>query len=169
MIPDPDRSGDQFIGLLRGSEFKRFLFGNINRTYIKDLIFDVGSIDVAEEKTLELTASQQTDELIAGSIRIWYHSGNWNTMEPVDFPFTVYPESAAGVSDNTTGIASLSLSPNPSMGRTNIHFTMPEQGNISLRIYDALGRLVKTVSNGLSEGEKNIQLTTKGMSPGEYT
>jgi hypothetical protein len=59
--------------------------------------------------------------------------------------------------------------PNPAHRTFQISFTQPQSGPVSLKIYDASGRLVKTlIQEKLKEGEHTIKLTTSGLATGVY-
>ena len=136
----------------------------------KDISLETGTLEMAEEKTLELTASQHYNQTITGSVRIWYHTALWGDLLPVDFPFVMDPQSQAGV--NTTAPQSVLLEnyPNPASGRTTVHFAIPQRAYASVKIIDALGRIVRTVMQGAANsGDQNIQVSTGGLTPGDYT
>ncbi len=59
--------------------------------------------------------------------------------------------------------------PNPFNPRTTLHFSLPERGHVSLKVYDVEGRLVRTIEegsfaagehkavwNGLDDGGRNM-------------
>lgn len=57
------------------------------------------------------------------------------------------------VDDQTAGIE-LALTqnrPNPFGRQTAIHYTLPQTGSVSLRVYDVAGRMVRTLVNGISQ------------------
>ena len=63
--------------------------------------------------------------------------------------------------------------PNPFNPSTKINFTLPHSGNVTLKVYDMLGREVATLINGYkSEGNYSVDfnenITTKGLSSGVY-
>ena len=91
-------------------------------------------------------------------------------MLPVDFPFIITPELQSGVKVLSPAIAILENYPNPASGKTTVHFRIPAQAHASVRIYDALGRMVCTLMQGMINPiDQNIQLSTIGFMPGEYT
>ena len=48
-------------------------------------------------------------------------------------------------------------SPNPCKGRTNIHYAIPKQTKVTLKIYNSVGQLVRTLVNGNEEpGYKTV-------------
>lgn len=79
-----------------------------------------------------------------------------------------------------TGITELSVdeptentleqnAPNPSVGFTNIQFSLKESGSASLKLYDATGKLVATVLNeNLAAGTRSYQLATRQFPEGIY-
>ncbi len=59
--------------------------------------------------------------------------------------------------------------PNPFNPTTNIKFALPESGNISLKVYDQLGREVKTLSEGLkSAGTYEVTFDAGNLTSGVY-
>jgi len=59
--------------------------------------------------------------------------------------------------------------PNPFNPETQIHFTLPASDNVSLKVYDLLGRQVATLVNGLrSAGSNTISFQAAGLSSGTY-
>jgi photosystem II stability/assembly factor-like uncharacterized protein len=58
--------------------------------------------------------------------------------------------------------------PNPFNPSTTISFNLPENANVSLRIYDIMGREVQSFQQKLGKGEHSIKITTKNLSSGVY-
>ncbi len=59
--------------------------------------------------------------------------------------------------------------PNPFNPSTSISYTLSESGNISLRVYDFMGRLVATPVAGHQDvGFHSVQFTAENMSSGTY-
>ncbi len=60
--------------------------------------------------------------------------------------------------------------PNPFNPSTNIKFTVAQSGNVSLRIYNVMGQLVKTVVDNVykNKGDYNYQVTMDNLSSGVY-
>jgi hypothetical protein len=80
--------------------------------------------------------------------------------------------SPLGVSKNFEIPDKFSLSqnfPNPFNPTTNIHYSIPKAGNISLKIYDAIGNEVSTVVNGYSNtGVFNAEIDASSWASGIY-
>ncbi|MBS1550990.1 MAG: T9SS type A sorting domain-containing protein, partial [Bacteroidetes bacterium] len=59
--------------------------------------------------------------------------------------------------------------PNPFNPATKIQFNLPVSGNVSLKIYDMLGKEVKTLVNSFtSAGTYNINFDGSNLSSGVY-
>ncbi|MEM8486905.1 MAG: T9SS type A sorting domain-containing protein [Bacteroidota bacterium] len=59
--------------------------------------------------------------------------------------------------------------PNPFKPRTTIRFSVPEQGVVSVKVYDVMGRLVAELHDGtLPAGIHNIAWDASGMASGVY-
>ena len=59
--------------------------------------------------------------------------------------------------------------PNPFNPSTKIRFTIPEKGNVILKVYDILGREIKTLVNrNLNKGSFNITFNANDLSSGVY-
>jgi hypothetical protein len=80
--------------------------------------------------------------------------------------------SPLGVSKNFEIPEKFSLSqnyPNPFNPTTNIHYSIPKAGNITLKIYDAIGNEVSTVVNGYSNtGVFNAEIDASSWASGIY-
>ncbi len=68
-------------------------------------------------------------------------------LSNVNFTIQFNPESVGDVS-TATGLALYANHPNPFNPETAIGFHMPRAGEVSLRVYDIEGRLVRTLVEG---------------------
>ncbi|MCK4585370.1 T9SS type A sorting domain-containing protein [candidate division WOR-3 bacterium] len=76
-----------------------------------------------------------------------------NNFQPADVYYT-HPDTLVPVEETKTISSSSPIKlyqnyPNPAREKTMIRFTVPNNTNISLNIYDISGRLVKTLANGI--------------------
>lgn len=56
-----------------------------------------------------------------------------------------------------TSLALREISPNPSFGRTNVFYQLPTGGNVTLRVHDLQGRIMRTLVDGeLSAGQHHL-------------
>jgi hypothetical protein len=64
----------------------------------------------------------------------------------------------------------LGTSPNPARQRATVRYGVPAaiEGDVRLRLYDVLGRRVRTVSAGAESGRHRQTLDLGGLSPGVY-
>ncbi len=63
----------------------------------------------------------------------------------------------------------LTVFPNPARQIASINFTLSESGPVSLKIYDACGRLVQTlIQERLKDGEHTFKLSTENLPQGVY-
>ena len=59
--------------------------------------------------------------------------------------------------------------PNPFNPSTTINFSLPKPGNVTLTVYDVLGREVRVLENGfLNAGRHSIYFNSKGLASGAY-
>jgi hypothetical protein len=65
---------------------------------------------------------------------------------------------------------SLSAYPNPTNDLVEINFTLDRSADVSLKVINLFGSIVKTLVNNnfMTEGNHNIELSTKGLSSGTY-
>jgi N-acetylneuraminic acid mutarotase len=65
------------------------------------------------------------------------------------------------------GGLALTVSPNPAQGGTSVAFSLPVSGEASLKVYDAQGRLVRTLVSGTREAG-TYRASLGGLSAGVY-
>lgn len=76
------------------------------------------------------------------------------------------PKIASGAISNDI---SLSNYPNPFSGSTNIRYTLPENGNVTLTVYNILGSEVAVLINSFqNSGQHSIEFNAAGLTPGIY-
>lgn len=77
-----------------------------------------------------------------------------------------------GINPQSTTPTDFSLSqnyPNPFNPTTNIHFSLPKDGNVSLKIYDMLGNVVDTYVDGfMKSGTYNAEVDASNWASGIY-
>jgi hypothetical protein len=73
-------------------------------------------------------------------------------------------------SDSPTSVYSLYQNyPNPFNPSTKISFSIPKTGNVSLKVYDILGREVSTLIDGLENtGSYSVTFNPENISSGVY-
>jgi len=129
---------------------------------------ETGAMNMGEEKDLELTAFSKVADVVKGSIRLYYHTAKWSDLQPVDFPFVMNAQ--AGVGNTLENQLTLSTYPNPVSGEMTVSYRIPSPALTVVKLYDGLGRVVRVVSEGMSNyGNQEIKVLTNGLIPGEYT
>ncbi len=75
---------------------------------------------------------------------------------------------------NTTGVATvsalsgISIVPNPAKDFAIVNISLADETEVTVQVYDAVGRLVNSVVKQLAAGNQQIDLPTTGMSTGLY-
>jgi hypothetical protein len=102
----------------------------------------------------------------------WMREGSWNAgpawayMDPAQLVTGV---AARAESSLPLEFALLGNYPNPFNPSTKIQFTMPEPGVVTLKVYDLLGRSVKTIHLGLQAmGKREATFTPENLNSGIY-
>ena len=75
------------------------------------------------------------------------------------------------LSDEGREVRALRLSapyPNPTRGHLTVPFATPERQRVRLRLYDTLGRVVRTLGQGRLEGRQVMQADLSGLASGTY-
>ena len=71
---------------------------------------------------------------------------------------------------STTRSTNLRSTPNPVVADARVSFELASAAIVSLELYDALGRNVRTIANGqFSAGLNSVTLSTNGLPSGAYT
>jgi len=77
--------------------------------------------------------------------------------------------SALGIDENLEAL-NLNIFPNPTHGITNINFTTQKTSDVSVMVYDLLGKLVLPSYKGkVSNGSQNLSIDMNNLSQGLYT
>jgi surface protein len=59
--------------------------------------------------------------------------------------------------------------PNPAQGRVTLRYALPKKTDVSIRIYDTMGRKLRKLQRGTEDaGRKGIQISTSDLSSGTY-
>jgi uncharacterized repeat protein (TIGR01451 family) len=82
--------------------------------------------------------------------------GTTEVTEPVEIERTVYR------------LELRQTFPNPARRQATVQFAVPERQEVSLRLYDTLGRQVRTLTEGNAEGRQEMQVDLSGLSSGTY-
>lgn len=95
-----------------------------------------------------------------------------NPSQFVELDFRCNTSQTIGITQISSLAREFELSqnfPNPFNPVTNINFSIPKSDYVSLRVYDMLGREVKTLVNGgLTAGEYQVNFDASALSSGVY-
>jgi len=111
-------------------------------------------------------------EMMAKAAGKFYAIQGSNTTTPTYLDVNeegTYPASGVESPEPVTrrGELALSVSPNPTRGNASIAFSLPARGVVSLKLYDAQGRLVRTLVSGTREAGA-YRASLSGLSAGVY-
>lgn len=89
---------------------------------------------------------------------------------PDDDPFSDISTSTEQISETQPENISLKANyPNPFNPATKISFELPERMNVTLAVYDILGRKVRTLTNGIRQaGNHSVTFNASGLASGVY-
>jgi len=126
----------------------------------------VSDNDVAGENSLGITSTvRPAVNESAGNGRIFYVTWFGNSLYTDGFEFT-------SVDNMHLKPASFALEqnyPNPFNPATNIRFSLPKEVNVSLKVYDVLGREIATLMNGVKQpGTYEVIWDARGVPSGVY-
>lgn len=87
----------------------------------------------------------------------------------IDLATLPTPKDARSVASLPASVTLAQNYPNPFNPSTTITFTLPADGNVLLRMYDALGRVVATLVDGrLEAGTHDRTFDAHGLTSGAY-
>ena len=131
---------------------------------------EIGRLGVGEGTALHLVSKQQLTTSVSGKLHIYSHTPQWHDILPSEISYTLYPDAVAGVSNGEQLSVSFSNYPNPFSMFTTISFSLPASGDVSIVLYDELGRAVRTISSGeFSAGPYSIRFERGNLPAGFYT
>ena len=103
---------------------------------------------------------------------VYLSSGSISTTSYVMQALRIPVGTPTGIGNNGNMVSDYQLSqnyPNPFNPTTNIHFSIPKDGNVSLKFYDVLGNGVSTYYDGfLNAGTYNAEFDGSKLSSGVY-
>jgi hypothetical protein len=104
---------------------------------------------------------------------VYLQSGDLTSGSPVQQTFKNGVTTPIGINDPTINVEQYNLSqnfPNPFNPTTNIHFSIPKDANVSLKIYDMVGHEVDSYINNdkLQAGTYNVEVDASSWASGVY-
>jgi len=132
--------------------------------------YDIGIISMGKVADLHLVPDATIDAPINAEVEIYYHCAAWAKMEPARTTMRIVPTAMAGVRPSGAKPQYLMENyPNPFSGSTTIEYALPERGDVTLRVYDALGRLVADYgTREENAGAHSVRLSGANLPAGQY-
>ena len=132
---------------------------------------DFFSEPIAPGETRLLTIDVFTNQPTVGNAKIDVYIGS-DKYPQNDISISFEAETVLTSIEDNTSLFSYELSqnfPNPFNPSTNISFVIPESGNVTLKVYDILGRKVAEVVNQyLTAGKHELVFTGSDLPSGVY-
>lgn len=103
-----------------------------------------------------------------GSHTVFYNANN--TVNPNDLQTAINSAlQLIGINEQNTLAKSVSVSPNPAHGKTELKFTLTENAQVEVKLFNMQGAMMKNVYSGkLSQGANTIGISTSGIAAGTY-
>ena len=132
--------------------------------------FDNGHLEMGEHELIHIDINPPLVNAMMGTVKFYTHSALWNDFETSDARIRLQPVQTATVAATATEAGGFSSSyPNPFSSFTTISFTLPKHGDLSLKVYDDLGRLVTTlIDQQVASGPYNVRFEQPGLPAGHY-
>jgi len=125
----------------------------------------------ADENLIFGTSEYWNGYWMPGFSNFQYQSNEWNYSWGTDYYQINVHYSKADVADYNTPYEYKLFQnyPNPFNASTEIYFSLPENGNVILNVYDILGRKVKELKNEeMTKGTHKLDFNSAGLSSGVY-
>jgi len=138
-----------------------------NSPWIADSLSPIGS----DWYTAEIVEQEPCDTMVIvyNILASDYADNISRDPEEGNYSFTILLTGIQETRDIPDKFVLFSPKPNPSVGIIEIQYGLPEKTNISLRIYDIQGRLVKSIFSGSKDaGYYRLRINSKDLSSGIY-
>lgn len=73
-----------------------------------------------------------------------------------------------GINENPNSVSEVIVFPNPVEEELNVHFSIPLDKEVSLRIHDITGKITQSYSIKANEGSNMVLMNTRDLAPGMY-
>ncbi|UCE64967.1 MAG: T9SS type A sorting domain-containing protein, partial [Candidatus Zixiibacteriota bacterium] len=138
-----------------------------NREHLWTLRFSIDSLAIPQTVTIDTTYDPVNGSLLFGL------TGGVHVLIPVFTPGVIFYGTTSEVSDMTQPLPQrLTLYqnfPNPFNSYTVIRYYLPDDGHVSIEIYDLLGRRVRNLVDAEeTAGTHGVTLKANGLSSGIY-
>ncbi|MDD5529021.1 MAG: S8 family peptidase [bacterium] len=125
--------------------------------------------------TVSVGSSQAVTIIVQGSLHTGYYYDTLSiisndTHNPYKVPL-ILKVGDVGIEESEASIQKFNfkVSPNPTSKFVFVNFNIPASSNVTLKLYDATGRMVRTiVNNSKFSGDYNAKISTSGLCSGIY-
>ncbi len=136
----------------------------------ENVAIDIGRVDIGGSGTIHLVPTLPLIAPVSGTVSIYSHLPSYFSIEPARMHFTLYPDNSADVEEAFMLAPLATAAPNPFASFTMLNFSLPESGEITITVYDELGRVIRRVaSSDFSAGPHSIRIERQGLPNGVYT
>ena len=118
--------------------------------------YDVTTQDILDDRIPASTDTLYVDRGFDPDAGCYYKVSAWDVHENESSPSLLGPDGIGGL-DRTYPNALFQNVPNPFVGSTRIAFTLKEEGHVRLRVFDAKGRLVRTLVDGDRRPDRYVE------------
>ncbi len=147
-------------------------FSNDGEDFPLDFSSDLISLDVSVQDILDSLHIDRSPAQIWWQVEAVDDSGATVMAENAPFYFWIFILDVAGGSGEAmpTQLSVSSVYPNPFNSTTGVHYTIPENGMVSIGLYDVSGRLVKSISENEyhKAGIYDLHFNADGLANGTY-
>lgn len=107
--------------------------------------------------------------VIAGGAHTVFYNAN-NTVNATDLQQALNNAvSVIGIDEKESLTSSMNIFPNPASGKASVRFSLVDDSNVTMEIFDMQGKSAQKISCGrLAPGEHQIEINTSGMASGTY-
>ncbi len=136
---------------------------------VENVGFDIGRLDIGGSAQIHFAPTISLIAPVSGTVSIYSHTPTYFNIEPAQMRLTLYPDQEADVIPAGSLALSATASPNPFTTSTTINFTVPETGDITMTLYDELGRMIQHVAYGeYAAGPYSVRIDRHGLANGVY-
>ncbi|MCF8351354.1 MAG: T9SS type A sorting domain-containing protein [Bacteroidales bacterium] len=118
-------------------------------------------------KTIGTSGNERFRDIALTAAKNPIVTGHAGTFTDTD-AWLVKLESGVGMADTPKQENELKIFPNPAINQCNVWFSLPERSSVILKLYDAWGKMIRSVYNGDPKGEILISLSLEDLSEGTY-
>ncbi|HEY3875367.1 MAG TPA: hypothetical protein VGM92_07805 [Candidatus Kapabacteria bacterium] len=137
---------------------------------LENITLDIGRMDIGAASELHLISEKPLSKPVSGVLKVYSHLPSFFAIEPAELPVMLEPASMAAVANQEASTTSLSVSPNPFAASTTLRFTVPQNSDVHISLFDELGRMVRQINCGeVSAGIHSFTIARDQLPAGIYS